>query len=200
SAVFLAPDDGLAVMAFSNGAKRGLQWLVPEAAAMCRQLLGIPEDVIRVDVPHHPEIWPELCGWYHFSAPLIDPGKLALGPGVEVFVRGGRLMIRALSPIPALYRGFVLHPDDRDDPYVFRIAVPWFGVGTGRVVFSRESVDGVAAVHTDFGPLSFQKRSSASNPRRVVARTAGVMAMTAGLAAVVRSRRRRKRLLRRASC
>lgn len=194
SAVFLAPDEGLAVMAFANGARRGLQWLVPEAAALLRRLIGVADDVLRTDLPHHPEIWSELCGWYHYSAPLIDPGKLALGPGIEVFVRQGRLMIRALSPIPALYRGFVLHPDDGDDPYVFRIAFPWFGVGTGRVVFSREPGVGVSAVHTDFGPLSFQKRSSASNPRRLVAAAAGVLATTAGLAAVVRSRRRPRAL------
>jgi len=88
--------------------------LVPEAGAMVRQLIGVPDDAIRSDVPHHPEIWAELCGWYHFSASLTDPGKLALGPGVEVFVRHGQLMIRALSPIPGLSRGFVLHPSSAE--------------------------------------------------------------------------------------
>jgi hypothetical protein len=33
----------------------------------------------------------------------------------------GVLMVRALTPMPALYRGFPLHPDDEQDPYVFRL-------------------------------------------------------------------------------
>ena len=44
-----------------------------------------------------------------------------LGAGAEVTVRRGRLTVRTLSPIPALYRGLRLHPDDPDDPYIFRI-------------------------------------------------------------------------------
>jgi CubicO group peptidase (beta-lactamase class C family) len=190
STIFLSPDDGVGVMAFANGARRGMHWLVPEAGAILRELIGVSDDAIRTDVPQHPEIWRELCGWYHFSATLTDPGKLALGPGVEVHVRGGRLRIRALSAIPALYRGFVLHPDDDQDPYVFRIALPWFGIGTGRVIFSREPGGGVSAVHTDFGPLSFQKRPARTNPRRWIAGALGGLAVTGAITAVLRSRRR----------
>jgi len=164
--ILAAPDDGLGVMAFANGARRGLHWLTPEMAGLLRRLLGVPDETIRKDVPHHPEIWADLCGWYRFSARLTDPGKLAIGPGVEVTVRHGRLMIRALSPVPALYRGFVLHPDDDKDPYVFRIELPWLGIGSGRVIFSKEPGMGTAAVHLDFGPLSFQKQSGTTNPRR----------------------------------
>lgn len=189
STVFLSPDDGVGVMAFANGAKRGMHWLVPEAGAILRQLIGVPDDVIRTDVPHHPEIWSDLCGWYHFPAALTDPGKLALGPGVEVYVRSGRLMIRALSAIPALYKGFVLHPDDETDPYVFRIEVPWFGIGTGRVIFSREPGVGVSGIHTDFGPLSFHKRPASTNPRRWVAGAVGGLAVAGAATAVIRSRR-----------
>ena len=190
STIYLSPDDGVGVMAFANGARRGMHWLVPEAEAILRQLIGVPDNVIRTDVPHHPEIWGELCGWYHFPAALTDPAKLALGPGVEVYVRGGRLMIRALSAIPALYSGFVLHPDDDDDPYVFRIAVPWFGIGTGRVIFSREPGAGVSGIHTEFGPLSFHKRPAAANPRRWVTGALGGLAVAGAATAVLRSRRR----------
>jgi CubicO group peptidase (beta-lactamase class C family) len=193
STIFLSPDDGVGVMAFANGAKRGMHWLVPEAGAILRQLIGVPDDVIRTDVPHHPEIWAELCGWYHLSAALTDPGKLALGPGVEVHVRGGRLRIRALSAIPALYGGFVLHPDDEKDPYAYRIAIPWFGIGTGRVIFSRGRGGGVSAIHTDFGPLSFQKRPAATNPRRWIAGALGGIAVTGAATAILRSRRRPRR-------
>jgi CubicO group peptidase (beta-lactamase class C family) len=165
SQIFLAPGDGVGVMAFANGARRGLHWLVPEVAALLKQLLGVPDAVIRTDVPHHPEIWADLCGWYQFSAHLTDPARFAIGAGAEVVVRRGQLMIRALSPIPALYRGFLLHPDDDKDAYVFRIELPWFGIGTGRVIFSREPGVGTTALHLDFAPLSFQKQPATKNPR-----------------------------------
>jgi CubicO group peptidase (beta-lactamase class C family) len=187
SQIFLAPNDGVGVMAFANGAKPGMHWLTPEADRVLRHLLGIPSDEIRTDVPQHPEIWGDLCGWYHFSAYLTDPGKLAIGAGVEVFVRRGQLMIRALSPIPVLYRGFALHPDDEKDPYVFRIALPWFGIGTGRVIFNREPGVGTTAVHLDFGPLSFQKRPESKNPRRWVAEAVGALVLAGAAAAVHRT-------------
>jgi hypothetical protein len=103
-------------------------------------------------------VWGDLRGWYRFSAHPSDPARFALGAGLEVVVRRGRLMIRALSPIPALYRGLELHPDDKLDPYVFRIELPWSGIGTARVVFSREPGVGTVAAHLDFAPLSFQKQ------------------------------------------
>jgi hypothetical protein len=67
-------------------------------------------------------------------------------------------MVRALSPIPALCRGFALHPDDEQDPYVFRIELPWFGIGTGRVVFRRAPGVGPTGFHLEFAPLSFEKQ------------------------------------------
>jgi len=69
-------------------------------------------------------------------------------------------MVRALSPIPALARGFLLHPDDVQDRDAFRVELPWFGIGTGRVVFSRDPGGSVAAFHLEFAPLSFEKPRS----------------------------------------
>ena len=74
-------------------------------------------------------------------------------------------MMRFLSPIPALYRGFLLHPDDEGDPYVFRIGLPLFGSGTCRLAFSQESGVGTTALHLDFGPISFQKQPNITSPR-----------------------------------
>ena len=185
SQIVVAPDDGVAVMAFANGAKSGMHWLTPEASGLLRRLLGVPDEVIRTDVPQHLEIWNELCGWYRFSAHPSDPARLALGPGAEVVVRRGRLTMRAFSPIPALYRGFVLHPDDGQDPYVFRIAAPWFG--TGRVVFSREVGRRTTAFHLDFAPMSFHKRPEIENPRRWAIGVLGAAAVAAG-ASVARRR------------
>jgi CubicO group peptidase (beta-lactamase class C family) len=175
--IFLAPDDGVGVMAFANGAKRGMHWLTPEVAGLLRRLLGAPDAVIRADVPHRPEVWADLCGWYLFSSHVTDPARFAIGAGAEVIVRHGALMIRFLSPIPALYRGFLLHPDDDTDPYVFRVELPWFG--TGRVVFSRQPGVGTTAVHLDAAPLSFQKQPATTNPRRWVTGALGALAVAA---------------------
>ncbi len=176
SQIFLAPDDGVGVIAFANGARQGFHWLALEVGSVLRYLLGVPDEGIRTNIPQHPELWGDLCGWYRFSAHLTDPARFVIGAGVEVFVRRGQLMMRALSPIPALYRGFSLHPDDDKDPYVFRIDLSTFGIGTGRVIFSREQGAGTTAVHLDFGPLSFQKERSIKNPRRQVIGEPGVLA------------------------
>ncbi len=189
SQIFLAPNDGVGVMAFANGAKRGMHWLTPEVGAVLKQLLGVPDAVIRTDVPQHPEMWGDVCGWYRFPAHLTDPARLAIGPGAEVAVRRGRLMVRFLSPIPALYRGFPLHPDDERDPYVFRVALPWFGIGTGRVVFSRKPGVGTTAFHLDFAPMSFEKQPGKKNPRVWVTGAFGALALVTA-AGVVRHRRK----------
>ncbi len=48
---------------------------------------------------------------------------------------------------------------------MFRIDLSEFGIGTGRVVFSREPGAGTRAVHLDLVPMSLQKRPATSNPR-----------------------------------
>ena len=102
-------------------------------------------------------------------------------------------MMRILSPIlPALYRGFPLHPDDDNDPYIFRIDLPIFGLGTGRVIFSQEPGVGTTAVHFEFGPISFQKRPDSKNPRlwATGATGVGVLGAAAAVMAVRRARGR----------
>jgi CubicO group peptidase (beta-lactamase class C family) len=190
SQIFLAPHDGVGVMAFVNGARQGFHWLMPEVAGMLKHLLGVPDEVIRTGVPQHPEIWGDLCGWYRFSAHLTDPARFAIGAGVEVFVRQGQLKMRALSPLPALYRGFPLHPDDNKDPYVFRIDLSTFGLGTCRVIFSREPGVGTTAAHLDFGPLSFQKQPAIKNPRLWANGALCALAVASAVMAVRRPRSR----------
>jgi len=197
SQIFLAPDDGIGVMAFANGARRGMHWLTPEVGAVLKQLLGVPDTVIRTDIPQHPEIWGDICGWYRFSTHITDPARFVLGAGAEIFVRHGQLMFRYLSPVPALYQGFPMHPDDENDPYVFRIAFPWFGIGTGRVVVSRERGVGATAVHLDFGPvsLSFQRQPATSNPRMwATGALGGLTALAVAGTAIAVHRRRAKRI------
>jgi CubicO group peptidase (beta-lactamase class C family) len=156
--LLLAPGDGVGVVAFANGARGGLHWLASETGGLLRRLLGVPDDTIRADIPHHPERWADLCGRYRFAAHPTDPARLAIGAGAEVVVRRGRLVLRLLSPIPALWRGVPLHPDDERDPDAFRVELPWSGGGTGRVVFSRAPGGDIRALHLDLAPLSFEKR------------------------------------------
>ena len=96
-------------------------------------------------------------------------------------------MIRAFSPIPALRRGFVLHPDDPDDHHVFRIDFPWFGVGTCRVVFTAAPGQEATAIHLDLAPISFERRSARTNSR--IWGTGALIGVAAVAAATVLRRR-----------
>ncbi|HEU0213109.1 MAG TPA: serine hydrolase domain-containing protein [Jiangellaceae bacterium] len=186
SQFFVAPDDGIGVMGFTNGARRGVLWLPTELGVMLNSLIGVPDDVIRTDLPQSPEIWSDICGWYYLPGPLTDVrARGMVGAGVEVFVRRGRLHLRAMTPVPALYRGLPLHPADDKDPYMFRIDLSEFGLGALRVVFSREPEGGTTAVHLDVMPLSALKRPTVTNPRPWVE---GALAVAA-TAVAVRSRR-----------
>ena len=63
SQIFAAPDDGVGVMAFTNGARNAMLWLPGEVGGLLRQLLGVTADGIRTGIPHRPEIWGDICGW-----------------------------------------------------------------------------------------------------------------------------------------
>ena len=187
SQVFLAPDDGVAVMAFTNGSWRPDFWMPFEVSSLLKRVVGVPDDVIRNDVPRRPDTWGELCGWYALEDPLSDVRMRGMfGAGAEVFVRGGQLMIRTLTPIPILAKGFPLHPDDPEDPLVFRLDLSAFGFGSMRVVFGCDD-GGVSRVHLEVMPLTLVKRP-ARNVRRWA--TAGLVAGAAGVS-VMWARRRR---------
>jgi len=190
SQLWLAPDAGLGLVAFTNGARRPHLWLPSEVSRLFGRLLDAPPDAVRADIPQHPEVWPELCGWYHLPAdPLDVRAHVLLGVGGEVFVRRGRLMARVLTPIPGAYRGFELHPDDEDDPYVFRVDLSRFGLPTARVVFSGPPGQQVDRAHFELHPLSLDKKPPLENPRLWLG--VGIQAVVGiALAASARSRRR----------
>jgi hypothetical protein len=85
-------------------------------------------------------------------------GRLAVPAGVEVLARGGHLVIRAMTPVPGLCRGLPLHPDEEDDPYVFRLDLSELGMSSVRVVFGRDAASGAAAIHADLGGLTLIRR------------------------------------------
>jgi hypothetical protein len=189
SQLSLAPDDGVGVVAFTNGARGASAWLGTEVSGLLSSLLGVPDEGIRTEVPHHPELWGELCGWYGFRGSFRDVQRWFV-LGAEVFVRRGQLMLRALSPIPAVNRGLALHPDDERDPYVFRIDLSEFGLGMARVVFSREPGVSATAVHLEFAPalMSFDKQPATKSPRPWATGALGAVAAATAAAAVRRFR------------
>jgi CubicO group peptidase (beta-lactamase class C family) len=169
SELLLAPDDGVGLIAFTNGSSGAFSWLQIELDRLLRQMLGISEAIGRSEVPHRPEIWADLCGRYVFPARIADLRvRLMLSGGAEVFVGGGRLKVRLLTPVPVPFRGLPLEPDDEHDPYVFRLDLSPFGMPSVRVVFNRLLGGRATAAHTDLGgqPLSLVRPLDAGTNRR----------------------------------
>jgi CubicO group peptidase (beta-lactamase class C family) len=187
SQMFVAPHDGVGVVAFTNGARGAHGWLSPEVVGILEHVLDVPGEGIRTDVPHHPEIWSELCGWYAFPGSLRDVQKWGVA-GVQVFVRRGHLALRLVTPIPGLTRTFPLHPDDDEDPEVYRIDLSVLGMGTSRVVFSRAPDRGTAALHLELPgmPLSFRKQPGTRDPHTWAKGALGALGIAAAAAAVRR--------------
>jgi len=190
SQLLLAPHDGTGVVAFTNGARGAMGWLGGEVTAVLGRILGVPEPVIRADVPHHPETWTDVCGWYSFRGSFRDAQKW-FAAGAEVFVRRGQLTLRPFTPVPALARGLPLHPDDPGDPYVFRIDLSSLGLATSRLVFSRSPHAGVTAFHLDLDValVSFDKQPATRNPRYWASGALGAVAVATTVNAVRRRRR-----------
>jgi hypothetical protein len=107
-----------------------------------------------------------------------------MGAGAEVVVQGHRLVLKPLTPIPALRKGMPLHPDDPDDPRVFRVDFSALGLGMLPVVFTGAGNDGRRqGLLLDL--MAFDKRADRRNPRRLVAAgvlSAGAVGITSKLA------------------
>jgi CubicO group peptidase (beta-lactamase class C family) len=183
STMLVAPDDGVAVLAFTNAGS-----VTPGRVsdAVLREVLGVAADGPRLDVPEHPEAWAGICGWYG-----PDPGPLTnarvrmlAGAGLEAIVRDGHLVLRALSPASRLRKGFRLHADDPADPYLFRLDLTDLGYGTWPVAFSRNGDGAVAALHLGPVPMSLAKRPGYRHPARWAAAGAGAAGVAGAVAAL----------------
>ena len=108
---------------------------------------------------------------------VLVAGRALMGAGAEVVIQGGHLMLKPLTPIPTMRRGFRLYPDDPDDPWLFRLSFPEFGMNL-RVVFDAGPEAGPAG-RLLLDLMSLQRRPDLRNPRPWVS---GVVA--AGLAAL----------------
>ncbi|HET7518052.1 MAG TPA: hypothetical protein VFN05_10210 [Actinomycetes bacterium] len=116
--------------------------------------------------------------------------RAAIGAGYEVTVRGGHLLLKPLTPIPALRRGLRLYPDDPEDPQVFRVDLSAAGKPPTRVVFSRDPEAEGAAMRLLMLGMCLRQRPAVRNPRPWA--NGGLVAGAATLAI-------RRRLHRRAS-
>jgi CubicO group peptidase (beta-lactamase class C family) len=188
SHLVLAPDEGTGVVVLTNTGGLSAQGsATPLGTALLRLLLALPDDPLRTDVAPRPEVWSELCGWY---APAPGPVtnlfvRALLGAGVEVVVEHRDLVLKPITPVPAMRKGMRLYPDDPDDPYVFRVDLSDVGMGTLPLVFA----DGQDPNHRPgflMDLMDFHKRPDVRNPRQL-AKGAAV----AGAAAVVLRRLRR---------
>jgi hypothetical protein len=176
----LAPEAGIAVLVLSNtGALDGRGAAVPLASMLLRILLGLSVDPVRMDIAPRPDTWSALCGWY---SPAPGPvsnlfARVLMGAGAEVVVQGGHLMLKPVTPIPAMRRGFRLFPDDPDDPRVFRSYLPEFGMNL-RVVFDGGPGTG-PATRLLLDLMAFDRRPDLRNPRPWVSgmAAAGVTAL-----------------------
>jgi CubicO group peptidase (beta-lactamase class C family) len=84
SELLVAPEDGVGVVAFTNGSKGAFMWMETEFKRLLRHLLDVPDEVVRTDVPHHPEVWEELCGRYRLPPRISDlRGRLAIARGAR---------------------------------------------------------------------------------------------------------------------
>jgi CubicO group peptidase (beta-lactamase class C family) len=126
SALLVAPDDGVGVVVLSNTSTFIGAHLL--AASVLRSVLGVPEPagmLPRSDVPARPHTWSELTGYYAPRPGFLTNFRVwqVLGGEVEVFIRGRRLLIRALSPLGQLRHGIELHPTDAADPFLFAVSI-----------------------------------------------------------------------------
>jgi uncharacterized protein DUF664 len=109
------------------------------------------------------------------------------------FVRRGELVLRGTSPIPALYRGFVLHADDAADPYVFRVDLSNVGIGSARIVFGRDPRTGAMRVHLDVMPMSLEKQPAIKDSRWWITGALGALGVETATVALRRRSRDNRR-------
>jgi CubicO group peptidase (beta-lactamase class C family) len=191
AALTLEPSAGLGVVALANtGGLSGQGAPTEVCSAVIRTLLDLPEDRLRHDVAPRPDVWAELCGWYYPApGPVTNLFVRALmGAGAEVVVDGHRLVLKPLTPVPALRRGMPLHPDDPKDPYAFRVDFSELGMGTLPVVFATADA-GRRARTLWLDLMAFERRPDLRNPRRLAAGALAAGVLAAGLAGPRRSGR-----------
>ena len=184
TAFALAPQDGVGVVAFTNG---GGQAVSLAAHRVLCSLLGV--DTAPVRRPLQPDLWADLIGYYRPDpGPLTNARVLVLGGGAEIAVRRHRLVLRAPSPVAALRRGLPLMPAD-DEGRVYTVDLDSIGMPPIAIHVERERGAPVAlhaggVVSGAFPAL--RKTSDWKNPRRAL----GLVGVGAALLLAARRFRR----------
>jgi CubicO group peptidase (beta-lactamase class C family) len=166
TAMSIAPDDGVGVVAFSNGNAQALA--LAAHRSLC-QLLGVPP-VLSKGRRLQPEFWGDLIGWYRPDrGRLTNARVLAFGGGVEIRRRGNDLVMRALSPFPGLRRGTRFVPLD-DTGQKYGVDLTEAGIPPLVVHVDRAGDGGPTALN--FGGMALgamptlRRTSQWTNPRR----------------------------------
>lgn len=193
AALTMAPSAGIGVVALSNtGGLSGQGAPTSVGTALLRMLMSLPEDQLRHDVAPRPDIWAELCGWYSPAPGRVTNlfARALMGAGAEIVVDRRRLVLKPLTPIPALRKGMPLYPDDPKDPYAFRVDFSALGMGTLPVIFTTTRA-GQRVHRLWLDLMAFEKRPDVRNPRRLAAGALTASALTAGIAGLAAKTRAR---------
>jgi hypothetical protein len=191
SSLLLAPDDGVAVVALTNTSSAIGAHLA--ATELLSSLLGEDSPSTRlhnVDVGSRPHLWADLAGHYAPAPGFLTNARpwQMVGGEVQVLVKNRRLVLRALSPLPALRHGLELHAVDEDDPLAFAVEMDGLVVP---IVFARDGSGRVDRVIT--GPPSNTTFHRRSQLRSHQVRGRAVLASTGAVAVALGWRRRRRR-------
>jgi CubicO group peptidase (beta-lactamase class C family) len=187
----LAPDDGIGVVVLTNTGGLSAQGApVPLGTALLRQLLGLPSSPIRTDLLAHAEVWGKLYGRYNLApGPVTNLFTRALmGAGAQVAVHRNQLMLKPITPLPAMRKGMRLHPDDPADPYVFRVDLSGIGQGTLPVAFTGVD-DPDQTPRLLMGVMAFYRAPDKPKVRRLAAPLVGAAAASVAIRRLAHGRR-----------
>lgn len=189
AAMMVAPDDDVAVVAFTNTSTFALHGLVADIVG--RQIGLPPAADLRTARPvaAHPHTWSNLVGSYRPPPGLNTNFRLLPIGELEVSVRGGRLQLRPLVPLGPLRTPLLLEAPDAADPLRFQT---WFAGTAINLRFRRDTsgtITGLAFGSSFAGYFTLLKRPRWASLRNWMRATAAV---TIGITArrVLRRRRR----------
>jgi CubicO group peptidase (beta-lactamase class C family) len=183
SAMYVAPDDDLGIVVFTNTNTMNIAHR-PDSIAreMLRRLVGIPDPASllpRPDILETPKLWPELSGSYAPEKGFTTNLNLwmAFGGEVEVFVKNNRLAMRGLTGF--FRKAIPLYRVDNSDPLVFQ---GLYDEQVIPIVFQRNAAGWIDRLCLGFlGLYTLQKRPGMQSLRRRLS----MFAALGGLASLV---------------
>ena len=185
SAMYVAPDDGLGIVVFTNVTSIALFGI---AASLMRRLLDVPDPVSqlpRPDILETPHLWADLCGFYGPKPGFLTNARIWMmfGGEAEVFVKGNHLALRSLAGL--VRKGIPLYPSDPSDPLAFQVVYENLPIS---VVFKRNEAGQIDRLLAGaMGPATLYKRPTVESLRF---RVTAVLAVLASLVAVALGWRR----------